>query len=124
MAAIHDLEMIGLRTEAPSRPMLLGVVDAVQAHGLTSYDAAYLVLAESADADLLTADAALATAAGDRAIFVGQGHRLAEARARYDARPTGGSLWSRWPGAASYVRELRREIEAELAEIRARPARA
>ena len=124
MTAVHDLETLGLRTEAPSRPILLTVVEAVQAHGLTAYDAAYLVLAETADGELLTADAALATAAGARAIFVGQGHQLAEARARYDARPSEAPDWSSWPGAAAYVLELRREVEAELAAIRARQSRA
>lgn len=114
-AAVHDLEQLGIRTEPPSRAMLLVAIDAVETHRLTAYDAVYLALAESADADLLTADAFLAAAAGDRAILVAPGHRLAEATARYEAGRRDMPDWPSWPGAAAYLAELRREVEREMA---------
>jgi predicted nucleic acid-binding protein len=116
--AIHHLEGLGIRTEAPSRPTLLATIDAVDRHGLTAYDATYLVLAETADADLLTADASLARAAGARAIFVGAPHRLSDARATYVGRSPGQAESDRWLGAAEYIAELRREIAAEEAGLR------
>ena len=82
LGAVYDLEQLRLRTERPSRPTMLAVIDAVQAHGLTTYDAEYLVLAENLDAELLTGDAALAHAVGARAILIGSGRRLAEPSAR------------------------------------------
>ncbi len=66
LAAVHDLEQAGIRTSAPSRQMALAVIDAVEVHGLSAYDADYLVLVESEDADLLTADSFLARAAGSQ----------------------------------------------------------
>ena len=107
---LHDLDRLGLQTRTPDRPSLLHVVDAVEVHGLTAYDAAYLVLAELEDADLLTGDADLAAAAGSRAIPVVTSRRLVEAAARYAAhlsrRP---ARRETWPGAAAYLQELRRQ---------------
>jgi predicted nucleic acid-binding protein len=111
LGAVARMERLGLTTQQPDRPALLGVIDAVQGHGLSAYDASYLMLAVASDADLLTEDAALAAAAGDRAIHVGSRHRLAEATARYEARPQAGPDSSEWPGAVAYLSELRREIE-------------
>jgi predicted nucleic acid-binding protein len=71
LAAVYDLEQIGIRTSAPSRQMTMAVIDAVEVHGLSAYDAEYLALAESEDADLLTADAFLARATGSRAVLIG-----------------------------------------------------
>ncbi len=86
--------------------MLLLALDAVVRHGLTAYDAAYLALAEAADADLLTADAALAAAAGSRARLVGPG-RIGESPAPYAA-----GSWTDWPGAAAYLADLRARVAA------------
>jgi len=59
---------------------------------LTAYDAAYLVLAETSDAQLLTADAALAAAAGDRAILITEADGVGEGRVPYRADPA----WADW----------------------------
>jgi predicted nucleic acid-binding protein len=121
MEALYDLEQLGLETRAPDRPSLLTAVDAVEVHGLTSYDAVYLVLAEQEDANLLTADADLAAAAGTRAIPVVAPHRLADASARYEShvsrRPAQRESWS---GAAAYLGELRQRIVAEGRAVRSR----
>jgi len=101
--AVYELERIGLATAELGRPGVLAVIDAVSQHGLTAYDAAYLVLVESAEAMLVTADTSLAAAAGDRAILVGDDGGVAEPFARYVPAPS----WASWSGAAAYLRELR-----------------
>ena len=116
MSAIYDLEQLGLRTEPSSRPAMMAVIDAVESHALTAYDATYLVLAEAADADLLTVDAFLAAAAGERAILVGRPRRLPERAARHHSSARERDI--DWPGAAAYLDELRREAEADLAAVR------
>ncbi len=116
LETVFDLEQLGLETRGQDRPTLLAVVDLVDAHRLSAYDAAYLALALEADADLLTADSELAAAAGERAILVGPGShpdRVAEARARYDAARRMPD-WPRWPGAVAYIETLRREALAAL----------
>ena len=107
LQAIAELDALELETVDLDRPMLLLALDAVARHGLTAYDAAYLALAEWADAGLLTADARVAAAAGDRAQFVGDGLPppvMAEAPAAYAA------TWADWPGAAAYLRRLRTRV--------------
>jgi len=103
--AVYELEQAGVRTAEVGRPGVLGVIDVIGRSALTAYDAAYLVLAESTDAHLLTADAALAAAAGDRATLV-VGGKVGEGAAPY---VTHGS-WARWKGAAAHLGELRRAI--------------
>ena len=76
-----ELEQVGLATAEAGRPGVLAVIDAVGRSGLSAHDGAYLVLAESTDAALLTADAGLAAVAGDRAILVGAEGGVAEAPA-------------------------------------------
>jgi predicted nucleic acid-binding protein len=109
--ALYALDRLGMGTRTPDRPSLLQAVDAVEMHALTAYDAAYLVLAEAEDADLLTGDADLAAAAGPRAIPVVPPRRLAEATARHAShlsrRP---AQREAWPGAAAYLQVLRRQI--------------
>ena len=73
--AVFELEQVGLATADVGRPGVLATIDAVARLGLTAYDAAYLVLAESADAQLLTADAHLAAGAADRALLAATGRR-------------------------------------------------
>ena len=130
LAAIYDLEQWGITTGPPSRQVMLAVIDAVEAHGLTAYDAEYLVLAEIADADLMTGDASLAAAARDRTIRIGSQHRLGERAPGYRLE-TGSQAtrspdvdWPRWPGAVDYVAELRREAAADLAALRSRTSTA
>jgi predicted nucleic acid-binding protein len=103
--AVYELEKHGLATADVGRPGVLALIDAVARTGLTAYDAAYLTLAESADARLLTADARLAAAAGDRAILVG-GRGVAEPAPTYRAAGS----WATWRGAAGYLAELRSSV--------------
>ena len=102
----YELERAGVATAEAGRPGVLAVIDGIGRSGLTAYDAAYLVLAESTDARLLTADAVLASAAGDRAILIGGGSEVAESRQRYAASGS----WASWKGAAGYLAELRRAL--------------
>ncbi|MCY7419272.1 MAG: type II toxin-antitoxin system VapC family toxin [Chloroflexi bacterium] len=108
LRAVYDLEQVGVQEIAPDRVLLLSVIDLVERHGLTAYDASYLAVAISADAQLLTGDRRLAQAAGDRAIYVGIDSRSSEAPAEY-----GRSTWAAWPGAAAYLQELRAEVLAQ-----------
>lgn len=105
--AVFELEQIGLSTAEVGRPATLAVIDAVARSGITAYDAAYLVLAESADARLLTADATLAVAAAERAIMIGSEHDVSEGAATYAAGPS----WARWRGASAYLAELRTQAQ-------------
>ena len=104
LEALAELDAVGLETVELDRPMLLLALDAVARHGLTAYDAAYLALAESTDAELVTADATLAAAAGPRARFIGGG-AVRELAATYAS-----GTWSDWPGAAAYLQELRARV--------------
>ncbi len=79
LATVHRLDSFGIQTVDSSRPMLIQVIDRVERHGLTPYDAMYLALAETVDGQLATLDLTLATAAGSRAIIFGQGRRLHDA---------------------------------------------
>lgn len=101
--AVYELERLGLATSEVGRPGVLAVIDAVARTGITAYDAAYLVLAEATDGRLLTADAALAAAAGMRAELIGADGGIAERPRLYAGEPT----WASWTGAAAYLRELR-----------------
>ena len=105
--AVYELEYAGLTTVEVGRPATLAVIDAIGRSGLTAYDAAYLVLSESTDARLLTTDAALAAAAGDRAVLVGGTDGIAEPAATY----TPDRSWTTWIGAVAYLAELRRAVQ-------------
>ena len=119
MAAVYDLERFGISTEPPSRQSMLAVIDAVDTHGLSAYDAEYAVLAGLADADLLTGDAFLAGIAGARAIRIRAHHRLAEQAVGYPQRTRSADAgWQQWPGAVEYMAELRREAASELEALR------
>ena len=108
--ALYELESLGIETRDVTRAELLLIVDAVERHGLTAYDATYLALAVSADASLVTTDRSLAEAAGERAVLLGTPSRVSERQARYEAASrtaSARSSWAAWPGAAAYLRELR-----------------
>ncbi len=121
LASVYRLEQLGLRTASPSRQMTLGVIDAVETHGISAYDAQYLVLAEMADADLMTGDAFLAGVAGARAIPITTRHRLAEAPFPYEPAERARDVdWPNWPGAAAYLEELRQEVRSELEALRSK----
>lgn len=114
LEAVFELEQVGLQTVELDRPTYLLVLDLVERHGLTAYDAAYLAIAQAADARLATADRALAAAAGPRAIlFEGGGERrLREMPVPYEREVT----WPAWRGAGAYLAELRRRAYAGPAE--------
>lgn len=105
MQALADLDELGFETVDQGRPELLLVVDLVERHELTAYDATYLALAQTADARLLTADRRLAEAAGRRAILLGGGDVIAEEPAEY-AAPS----WVTWPSAAAYLEAARQRV--------------
>jgi predicted nucleic acid-binding protein len=109
MEAIHRLDELGLETIPIDRPLLLLALDRAERLSLTSYDAAYLALAEVLDARLFSMDRALLAAAGSRGFGVDgeTEHRLSEARAPNAAerRPT----WPDYAGASAYLAKLRAE---------------
>lgn len=115
LEAVFTLEQSGLMTVHPGRADLLSVIDAVERHGLSSYDATYLALALASDADLVTADRRLASAAGERALLITGDpdatgdHRVQDPEATYSARD---ATWPQWPGAAAYLRDLRRRARS------------
>ena len=82
---------------------------AVLVNRLTAYDAAYLAVAEAADAPLLTLDGAVAAAAGDRALEPGAARR--QGRARED-RAADGSAAGRasWADHGRYLARLRQAV--------------
>ena len=102
LEAIVELEATGVETVELDRPMLLLVLDAVARHDLTAYNAAYLAVAVATDGALMTADARLAAATADEG-----GRAVRESPASYRS-----TTWIDWPGAASYLRDLRARLEA------------
>jgi len=105
--AIHRLDEVGLETVDLSRPMTLLALHLAEQHGLTTYDAAYLAVAQTADGMLLSADGDLLHAAGDRAIPVAGGnHRLAERAATYEGTR---ATWPSYGGTSAYLARLRAE---------------
>ncbi len=110
LEALAELDAFGLETVDLDRPMLLLTLDAVARYGLTAYDAAYLALAESADAQLLTTDARLAATAGSRAVLVSDGSPQPPPRAVAEPSTPHAATWTDWPGAAAYLRDLRARL--------------
>ena len=102
--AIHELESLGIETVEADRAALLAVIDLVERHDLTAYDAAYLALALSLDADIATGDRRLTLAAGERAIVVGRMGGIEEERAGYRSRTPS---WPSWADAGAYLADLR-----------------
>jgi predicted nucleic acid-binding protein len=114
--AVHYLDTFDLETVDLDRPHLLLVVDAVEHHGLTGYDASYLVLAELLDASLATFDRPLAAAAGGRWIPVDRPTGVHEARIAYPSEPT----WPDYSGLGAFLSRLRAAAQDGL---EASPAR-
>jgi predicted nucleic acid-binding protein len=106
LEAIAALDGMSLETVDLGRPQVLLTLDVIARTGLTAYDAAYVALAESADADLLTFDRQLGAAAGKRSLPV-RAHEIKET-----AQPYGPS-WAEWPGAAAYLKKLRAQVLRE-----------
>lgn len=109
IAAVHRLDSLGVETVESGRPVLLHAIDRMERHRLTAYDAIYLALAESLDADVATFDRQLAAAAGARAITFDEGHSLHETPAAYEHDVT----WPSYKGASAYLAKLRAEALAE-----------
>ncbi len=109
METIHRLDELGLATIPIDRPLLLLALDRAERYGLTTYDAAYLALAETLDTRLYTTGRALLAAAGSRGLGLNDEaeHRLSEVRAPYGAerRPS----WPDYGGASAYLAKLRAE---------------
>lgn len=70
LSAVRKLELSSLDWHEVDESLSFDAVSLAAAHGLTVYDAAYLALANRLDAGLVTGDAALARAAGDRLVHL------------------------------------------------------
>jgi predicted nucleic acid-binding protein len=99
--AFRWLDELGIETAPVDRPLALLALDRMAATGLTSYDAAYLALAEIDDGMLVTLDEDLASAAGDRGMVPGR-HATGERRAPYPAAAA-----PRWAEHGRYLANLR-----------------
>ena len=101
---LRDVDEFGLRSIRIDRPLLLVALDLQARFGLSAYDAAYLALAETEDARLLTLDGRLALAAGPRAVGLPglTQERLSEEPAAY-GEPVD---WARF---GAYLAQLRAE---------------
>ena len=116
VTSVQVLDDLGAETIPIDRTIWFLGVQQMERFGLSGYDAAYLALAESVDADLMTLDHRLASAAGPRAVPIGP-HRLAEQATPYLASE---GFPPRKPSESAailaefgrYVAELRREAMA------------
>ena len=116
--AIHKIDTFGPMTIDLDRSQLLLVIDAMERHGLSGYDATYLVLARTLDAMLLTQDKRLNGAAGSLAIPLPGDHRLGEDRAPYltdrEARPT----WPDYSELSAFLSKLRADAIRDREAVR------
>ena len=103
LEGIATLDDLDLNTAESDRAAVLAAVALATEHGLSVYDASYLALAQRLDARLLTLDAQLATAAGDRALPVRPDDRaVSESPAPYQLRP-----WVPWSDLDRYIEAVR-----------------
>jgi predicted nucleic acid-binding protein len=112
--AIHQLDAMDLTTVEADRTQVLLTLDLAERHGLTSFDAAYLALAQMSKADLATLDIDLARAAGGRAIELDRRQRLSETPAVYEHDVT----WPDYERASAYLAKLRVEAREAAASRR------
>ena len=109
--ALHRIERLGVRTVQPDQALLLLSIGYAHAWRLTPYDGLYLALAETEGARLVTADRALATAAGPRGVLLGDWSAGAhEVPARYGGDEAADA--DDWPGLDAYTARLREEVAA------------
>jgi len=111
--AIREIDELGIESVRVDRPLLFAAIDIQHRHRLSAYDATYLALTETRDAQLMTLDRRLAAAAGPRAVRLDgmRPPRLSEeAAAAYGSEPID---WARF---GPYLARLR-------AEAREAPAR-
>ncbi|MEP6640196.1 MAG: type II toxin-antitoxin system VapC family toxin [Chloroflexota bacterium] len=104
LEAMHSVDQLELTTIEIDRVLLLSALDIAERHALTTYDAAYLAVAESTDGSLMTLDKALRSAAGAHAVDI-EGRRLSEGPAPYEHEVT----WPRYKGASAFLAKLRAE---------------
>ena len=125
--ALHELDELRITTVAVDRALVLLAIGQMERFDLSSYDAAYLALAETTRARLATLDRRLLQAAGSMGVdpsgeAPGSGHRLSEERAPYGepAAVERRVTWPQWSGAGSYLGTLRRRAlaDAEAASSR------
>jgi predicted nucleic acid-binding protein len=104
LEGLQILDEIVSETVEVGRATLLLALDRAERFGLTLYDATYLAVAETMDADLATADEALRQAAVDRLADREPPRRLSESPSSYAPRPVN---WPDYSGAAAYLATLR-----------------
>lgn len=109
LEALHVLDDVVAETVDVGRPTLLLALDRAERFGLSTYDAAYLALAESLDGELATMDRALGLAAGSRLVSDERSpRRLSEAAVPYGS--PGNATWPDYSGVAAYLSSLRAEL--------------
>ncbi|MBF8289778.1 MAG: twitching motility protein PilT [Chloroflexi bacterium] len=118
LEALHVLDDVIADTVALDRPIVVLALDRAERFGLSTYDAAYLALAESLDADLATMDRALGQAAGPRLDSGAYSpRRLSEERAGYGSPSK--VTWPDYSSAASYLSSMRAGIRRAAAVTKA-----
>ena len=117
VATLQGLDDLGFESFRLERPLLLLGLDAQVRFGLSAYDAAYLALAESEDARLLTLDERLRRAAGERAVPLDgrTSHRLAEEPASYGGEPVD---WTRFGPYLAHLRAQAKSLPTRAAARR------
>jgi predicted nucleic acid-binding protein len=107
LESLRELDEVGLETVAVERSMQVLAADLIERFGLTSYDAAYLAVAQTMDAGLVTLGRSLAAAAAGRWVDPAGGP---EPRPSETRSPYGGGVspsWPGWSGAGAYLADLR-----------------
>lgn len=107
LAALRYLDEFGIETVAGDRSLTILGLDLMMAHGLSAYDAAYLALAVAEDARLLTVDARLDRAGGERSAL-GHPRGFHEAPSAYGSPAVMDALATH----GAFLAELRRQVEA------------
>ena len=107
LEAIRNLDELGIETVPGDRSLTILGLDLAVTHGLSAYDAAYLALATAEDARLLTVDARLHRAAGNRSAL-GHPPGAHEVPAPYGSAALVDPLATH----GAFLAELRRQAEA------------
>lgn len=103
--ALYALDDVVRETIEIDRATVLLALDRAERFALTAYDAAYLALAETLDAELATMDHALARAAGERHVRRPGSPRVSDTSAPYGKPPR--VAWPDYAEAAAYLSRLR-----------------
>ena len=107
LAALRYFDEFGIETVAGDRSLTILGLDLMMTHGLSAYDAAYLALAIAEDARLLTVDARLDRACGERSAL-GHPRGFHEAPSAYGSPAVMDALATH----GAFLAELRRQVEA------------